>query len=218
MFSTIVFDLDGTLLNTLEDLANAGNYTLSQLSCPGYPVESFRLMVGNGIQKLIYRMLPENRRDEATLALALSLFTHYYQNHALVKTKPYPGILSLLDSLHASGIQLAVLSNKNDDMVRQISSHYFGDSMEAAWGLRPEYPPKPDPSSLLALLSSLGAQPAATLYCGDSDVDMLTANKAEIASCGVLWGFRSKEELSASGACYLANTPKDIANIVFQIQ
>ncbi len=213
MISTVIFDLDGTLLNTLDDLANSGNYTLSQLSFPTHPVESFRLMVGNGIKKLMYRMLPEHARDEATLHLALAIFTEYYNAHALVNTQPYPGILPALDSLLAAGKHLAVLSNKNDEMVQKIVSHYFGDRFALAWGLRPEYPPKPDPCSLLALLDALGTSRECAIYCGDSNVDIITANNADIASCGVTWGFRTRDELKASGAHFIIDSPNQFVNI-----
>ena len=216
MFSTCVFDLDGTLLNTLDDLANAGNYTLTTLSFPVHPVESYKRMVGNGIRNLISRCLPPDQRDSATLHLALGIFTEYYNQHSLDATAPYPGILEMLSALSESGIQLAVLSNKNDSMTKQIVKHYFGNTFAAVWGLRADYSPKPEPASLLDLLAELGCDKTAALYCGDSDVDMLTAKNAQVASCGVLWGYREEAELRAAGSQYLAVSPQNLADLVLR--
>ncbi|MDL2253684.1 HAD family hydrolase [Ruminococcaceae bacterium OttesenSCG-928-I18] len=210
MFSTVVFDMDGTLLNTLFDLANAGNYTLAKLGLPTHQRDEYKKMVGNGIEVLIQRMLPEENRDSATVHLALGIFAEYYEKHQLDETVPYEGILPLLQKCKNHKISMAVLSNKDDAFAKQITSHFFGDLFREVWGLQKNYPPKPDPSSLLALLLKLGADPKHTLYCGDSNVDMLTAKNADITSCGVLWGFRSAKELSNAGAHSLVSTAEEL--------
>ncbi len=204
MFQSVIFDLDGTLLDTLEDLAAAGNYTLSAMGLPTHPVDAYRQMVGNGIPNLLRRMLPEQNRGEATCALAQTLFRPYYAAHMQDYTTPYPGVVSLLAQLKERGVATGVLSNKADDFVQQIVQQYFPDLIGAALGLREDFPAKPDPSSALHLLQVLDAEPSRTLYCGDSDVDMHTAANAGIPSCGVLWGFRDEDELAGAGAAYLA--------------
>ena len=215
MFSTVVFDLDGTLLNTLDDLADAGNYTLATLGFPTHPVDAYKKMVGNGMEMLIKRISPASEQDPASLHLALSIFTEYYEKHQLDQTAPYPGIYSLLQQCKKAELKTAVLSNKDDLAVSTIVRHYFDDSFDEVWGLKPQFPPKPDPLSLLSLLDQLGATKENTLYCGDSNVDMRVAKKAGITSCGVLWGFRDRKELELAGADFLAASPQELATILF---
>ena len=214
MFSTAVFDLDGTLLDTIVDLANAGNYTLSVLHFPSHLTKKYNKMVGNGIHKLIERILPPDHRDSATIHLALTIFTEYYEKHKLDATAPYPGIMDMLDTLRSHHVKLAILSNKDDAFVTDIATHYFGNRFSLIHGLKSHYQPKPDPCSLLNMLKQLDSLPEDTLYCGDTDVDMMTANNAGITSCGVLWGFRDCDELLGAGADMLASSPSQLADII----
>lgn len=204
MFQTILFDLDGTLLDTLCDLAAAGNHALAAQGLPAHPVGAYRRMVGNGIPKLIERMLPPDRRDTASHARTLRLFDQYYSAHLREQTTPYPGIPALLSRLRGAGCRLGVLSNKADRFARQMVEDYFPGLFDAVRGLGAGQPPKPDPTALCELMEGLGADPAATLYCGDSDVDIYTAHNAGVKGCGVLWGFRTQKELTGAGADFLA--------------
>ncbi|MEG0911263.1 MAG: HAD family hydrolase [Ruthenibacterium sp.] len=210
MYRAVIFDLDGTLLNTLTDLANAGNHTLQVLRFAPHPIEDYKKMVGNGIPKLVERFLPQQARGEATQTLALHLFMTYYDAHKADKTAPYAGIASLLRSLHEKNLQLGVVSNKEDTMANDVITHYFHDVFDAVAGHISGTAPKPNPARVNEIVAQFGVSPREVLYVGDSDVDIFTAKNAEMDSCGVLWGFRTEAELAAAGATYLAKTPADI--------
>lgn len=211
MIKTVLFDLDGTLLNTIDDLADAGNWVCRQKGWPTFSVEQYKRMVGNGIPKLVERFSPESCRSPEELADTLAQFSARYAAHKEDKTAPYPGIPELLDTLRAQGIQCAVFSNKADTFCGDIICHYFGTGrFDAVRGNRPGVPVKPDPAGLYALMDQLGADPAATLFVGDSDVDILTGHNAGLPAMGALWGFRGRAELTAAGADALATVPEDI--------
>lgn len=215
MYKTVLFDLDGTLLNTLDDLAAAGNRLCASRGWPVHTADAYRYFVGNGIPKLIERITPETQRTPGILADALRDFSADYQRHMRDATAPYPGIAALLARLKAAGVQLAVFSNKADDLARQVVADYFDPTLfTCVRGLLPDMPPKPAPQGTRALMAALGADPAATLYVGDSNVDAATAQNAGLPCCGVLWGFRTKEELLEAGAKYLAAVPQDIERVV----
>lgn len=216
MYNTVLFDLDGTLLDTLQDLAAAGNQTLVTLAMPTHPVEAYRSMVGNGVHKLVERMLPENSRGQATCQLALSLFNRYYEENLNTYTAPYTGIPELLAALNTQGIAMGVVSNKPHDFVLPILNHYFPGIFKAAAGQKQDVPAKPHPAAVLTVMEELHSLPPSTLYCGDSDVDMLTAQAAGVTGCGVLWGFRSREELLGAGAHYLAQNTQDLYQLITQ--
>ena len=171
MIKTVLFDLDGTLLNTIDDLADAGNWVCTQNGWPTFTVEQFKHMVGNGIPKLVERFSPEDARSQEQLAATLAQFSARYDAHKEDKTAPYAGIPELLDTLRANGIQCAVFSNKADAFCGKIIDHYFGTGrFDAVRGSRPGVPTKPDPAGLYALMEQIHADPAATLFVGDSDV------------------------------------------------
>lgn len=216
MFTTVLFDLDGTLLDTLQDLAAAGNHTLTTMHLPTHPVEDYRHMVGGGVPNLIEKILPPENRGEGTKSIALSLFSKYYGEHKNDLTKPYPGILPMLTALKQAGVQMGVLSNKADHFVQEIVEDYFPNTFAITLGLREDFAPKPDPASVYYVMQQLGANPASTLYCGDSDVDMITARNAGLAGCGVLWGFRDKKELSSAGASFLVNDVVELTELIFK--
>lgn len=206
----IIFDLDGTLVDSLADLADSANYTMSQMGYPSHPVESFRYFVGNGVPKLLERCLPEGKRTEENIAAARGIFSGYYNVHYADKTRPYEGIIELLDALKRNGIKTAVATNKSEEFARSIVDGFFGDRITTVRGGKEGVPKKPSPDIVFGIMEDLGAVPENTYFAGDSDVDMYTAKNAGIRSIGCLWGFRTREELINGGACRLAEKPADI--------
>ena len=217
MIHTILFDLDGTLLNTIDDLADAANWVCAQNGWPQHTVAEYKYMVGNGIPKLVERFSPAEARTPDRLAETLAQFTARYDAHKEDKTAPYPGISELLKELKAAGIQTAVFSNKADALCGKIIEHYFGPgAFSAVRGSRPGVPTKPDPTGLWDLMRQLNADPATTLFVGDSDVDILTGHNAGLPAMGAVWGFRGAGELTAAGAEALAFRPGDILDYINQ--
>ena len=217
MIHTILFDLDGTLLNTIDDLADAANWVCAQNGWPQHTVAEYKYMVGNGIPKLVERFSPAEARTPDRLAETLAQFTARYDAHKEDKTAPYPGIPELLKDLKAEGIQTAVFSNKADALCGKIIEHYFGPgAFSAVRGSRPGVPTKPDPTGLWDLMRQLNADPSTTLFVGDSDVDILTGHNAGLPAMGAVWGFRGAGELTAAGADALAFRPGDILDYIKQ--
>ena len=213
MFGYVFFDLDGTLLNTLDDLAAAGNYALETLGFPAYDTDRYRYFVGNGIPKLIERILPEGS-DKELRDKCHSLFSEYYSAHSEDKTVPYEGITELLDELFSDGVKTAVITNKDHIYSEKLIRKFFGDRITAVYGSRPGTPHKPDPYWANTAAYELGADKSDILYVGDSGVDMLTAANAGFESAGVLWGFRDKDELIANGAHIICSKPADLLTVV----
>lgn len=217
MIHTILFDLDGTLLNTIDDLADAANWVCAQNGWPQHTVAEYKYMVGNGIPKLVERFSPAEARTPDRLAETLAQFTARYDAHKEDKTAPYPGIPALLKELKAAGVQTAVFSNKADALCGKIIDHYFGPgAFSAVRGSRPGVPTKPDPTGLWDLMRQLNADPETTLFVGDSDVDILTGHNAGLPAMGAVWGFRGAGELTAAGAEALAYRPGDILAYIEQ--
>lgn len=212
MYGAAIFDLDGTLLDTLRDLAEAGNHALREQGLPAYGAEEYKTMVGKGIPYLIARMTRgQPTRTEAAVTRS---FQAYYTAHMADYTAPYPGVVEMLGRLREKGLRMAVLSNKADEFVGPIVGKYFPKLFDFALGLKEGFPAKPDPASALYLVGQLGAEAERTLYIGDSDVDMLTAKAAGLPSCGVLWGFRGREELIAAGAGRVAGSALELEDIL----
>jgi phosphoglycolate phosphatase len=215
-YQAVLFDLDGTLLDTLEDLATAANRVLAARGLPVHPVDAFRTFVGDGLKTLVERILPEDQRStERVLELVASFEEEYAQNwHE--RSVPYPGIAGLLDRLTAQGLRLSILSNKPDPFtrlcVRQLLPHWTFDPL---LGQRPGVPKKPDPSAALEVARSLGLLPSEILYVGDSGVDMRTALSAGMDAVGVLWGFRTADELRQAGAHHLIAQPEELLPLIF---
>ena len=215
MYKTVVFDLDGTLLNTIDDLADAGNRVCAARGWPQHTVEEYKYFVGNGIPKLVERFSPPEARTPAVLADTLAAFQADYGAHLRDKTAPYPGMPALLVRLKAAGVQLAVFSNKADPLARQVVADYFDAALfDAVRGALPGVPTKPAPQGTLALMQAIGADPAATLYVGDSNVDVDTAHNAGLPCCGALWGFRTRQELTDAGAEHLAADAEELWNVI----
>ena len=214
MKKAIFFDIDGTLLNTIEDLANACNYALTTLGYKTHEVEKYKTFVGNGRYKLVERMLPEDRRDMENIEKALKLFDTYYEKHMIDMTKPYDGIMEMLDSLINRGINIAVVSNKPHEFTTEVVKNYFGDRFKVVYGHKKNTKEKPDPWAVLEVIEEFNVNKDECLYIGDSEIDINTAKNAGVKSVGVEWGFRGKGELEAAGANYIVNKPEQILEIL----
>jgi phosphoglycolate phosphatase len=207
----VLFDLDGTLLDTLQDLADSTNRCLAGLGLPGHPVEAYRYFVGDGLRNLALRVLPAQRRDPATVQALQERFNSDYREHWADRTRPYEGVTGLLEGLSARGRPMAVLSNKPHAFTVEMVRHFFGSwSFTAVLGARDSRPRKPDPASALEAGAAMGLAPAQVLYAGDTRTDMETARNAGMFAVGVLWGFRPRAELEQSGAQALVTRPEEL--------
>lgn len=211
MKQLVIFDLDGTLINSIKDLGAATNVALEKNGFPTHPLEAYPMYVGNGVSKLIERALPENQRNEAMVKKIRVDFTEYYDKHNIDYTRPYDGILELLQHLQDKGIAIAVASNKYDAAAKAIVAALFPTIKFAAIeGQKEGVPVKPDPSIVFEILGATQTKKQDVLYVGDSGVDMETARRACVDSVGVTWGFRSVEELRANYANHIVNKPVEI--------
>ena len=211
-----IFDLDGTLLNTIEDLGYAANHALQAHGYPTHSIASYPFFVGNGVRRLIQRVLPEDARTEATIDRLLVTFKEYYNDHNTDYTKPYEGIPELLSLLSSRGVAIAVASNKYQAATEKLISHFFPTlSFIAVEGQKEGVPVKPDPSIVFEILAKAKTPKADTIYIGDSGVDMETARRACVDSVGVTWGFRPEKELVENHADTIVNSPGDIEKLVF---
>ena len=205
----IIFDLDGTLLDTLDDLTASMNYALVKLGCNPRHREECRRMIGNGLTKFAERALPENRRDLRDELLEIMVV--YYQHHCLVKTAPYEGISSVLQTLGDKGIRMAVLTNKNQKPAEAVVTHFWKNGFfDPVVGVCDGRKIKPDPKSTLEILGQWQLTASEVIFIGDSEVDIQTALAAGVASVGCEWGFRDKEQLLAAGAETLIQKPIQI--------
>lgn len=215
-YETVIFDLDGTLLNTLEDLKQAVNYALAKYGKPTRTLEEIRQFVGNGIKILIERSVPAETSNEEREEI-LSAFRVYYGEHCRDTTAPYKGIKEVLEILKKEGVNTAVVSNKADFAVQELIPIYFGDSIAVAKGENEEtgIKKKPNPDMVYAVMEYFGSTPAGTVYVGDSDVDLQTAKNAGLDCIGCSWGFRGRAFLEKEGAGMIADEPKDILKFVY---
>jgi len=210
-FGAVIFDLDGTLLDTLEDIADAANRVLTSKGFPARPLEIHRAAVGNGARQLMARVLPESKRDAMTVQQCFEAFRTEYGGHLVEKTKPYPGIPEMLDALHDRGLKMAVLSNKPADFTRRCVDGILKKwKFDAVVGGDDGRPNKPDPTGAIEIAQRLGISPEDFVFLGDSGVDMKTANAAKMFAVGALWGFRDREELLREGAQVLLEHPQDM--------
>lgn len=209
----VIFDLDGTLVDTLEDLADTMNYCLQALHFPMHNTEDYKMMVGTGSRELCRKALPSEHSELTDKLLDMNLAR--YADHYLDKTKPYSGIVELLEELKLRALHLAVLSNKPDDFVKLISRQLFGpDCFEIVMGQRDGLPCKPDPAGVLEILEQMQVAPDKALYLGDSGSDMTTAIAAGTGAVGVSWGFRDRSELLAAGANYIIDKPNELLELL----
>jgi len=210
-YTAVIFDMDGTLLNTLEDLGDCMNRVLSRAGYTTHPIDDYRYFVGDGIKNLVRRVVPEQRRDEATIRQIQTAMVEEYGKHWADKTDPYPGISALLDELMKREIKKGILSNKPHATTKVIAERYFKDwRFDPVFGARDGVPRKPDPAAALEICGLWGLEPSEVLYAGDTNTDMQTARQGGMFAVGVLWGFRSKEELIENGAQELIAAPQEI--------
>lgn len=208
-YKTYIFDLDGTLLSTLADLAASTNYALRTHHMPERSIDEVRRFVGNGVKKLMERAIPDGLNNplfEETFAT----FRQHYMQHNLDTTQPYPGIMQLLEQLKAEGKNIAVVSNKFYAATRELCRHFFGDLVPVAIGEREDIRKKPAPDTVIEALRELGVDNEGAVYIGDSDVDIMTAKNSGMPCVSVLWGFRDKEFLLEHGATTLISQPEDM--------
>lgn len=208
-YDTIIFDLDGTLLNTLDDLADAVNYALRTMQMPERTLEEVRMFVGNGVRRLMELAVPQgtaNPQFEQTL----ETFRNYYGIHCNDRTRAYENVLPLLRELKKEGYALAIVSNKPDSAVKELAKIYFEDLVKVAIGECEGVAKKPAPDTVYAALRELGMPRERAVYVGDSDVDIMTAKNAGLPCISVLWGFRDKEFLTGHGAMQFAEQPGDL--------
>ena len=217
MIKAVLFDLDGTLANSIEDLADSTEKALEKLGFPGHTLAEYKYFVGDGIPKLIERALPESVRDEKTLNTCLELFMEDYRVHYHDKTKAYDGVREMLADLKKSGLKLAIISNKAQEMAEKVVTNLFGDIFDFVAGKREGYKTKPDPALTLLVIHSLGVAPAECILAGDSGKDMAAAVNAGALPVGVLWGFRTAEELQKNGAKYLFSAPAEITELIGEL-
>lgn len=205
--SAVLFDLDGTLLDTLDDLANAVNHILRKYSYPERTVKEIRSFLGNGALDLVKRSLPEDVGEEE-LKARLAEYVEYYNAHSKIETKPYDGVLWLLGELKNKGVSVAVVSNKPDPAVKELCREYFGELVDFAMGDRADIARKPSAEPVIYAMSELGCDRA--VYVGDSEVDVLTAKNAGLPCISMTWGFRDREILEKCGARYFANDADEL--------
>lgn len=214
-YGAVVFDLDGTLIDSLDDLADAVNRALGMNGFPARGVGCFRHFIGGGTENMVRRALPESGRDEETVRKCLGDFNRVYGERFNVKTRLYDGIPELLDEISARGMKKAILTNKPHGFAEKYVEHLLSDwSFEAVVGQREEIPRKPDPSGALGISRELGVSSSETVYLGDSGVDMMTAVGAGMLPVGVLWGFRTGEELRENGAKHLIESPMELFSVI----
>ncbi|HET7838948.1 MAG TPA: HAD family hydrolase [Rectinemataceae bacterium] len=215
MHKAVIFDLDGTLADTLEDLARAVNGALGRRGFPLHPLDAYRRMVGDGFRLLVTRALPEDQRLPDRIEELRAEASADYEEHCLVSTRPYEGVPELLAALHARGIPLAILSNKPHELcLRVVAGLFPGAGFALVRGEAPGFPRKPDPASALDIARRLDLPPSEFAYLGDSDVDMSTAKAAGMTALGAGWGFRGAPELAAAGAAAILGSPMELLDFL----
>ncbi|MGN1114688.1 MAG: HAD family hydrolase [Oscillospiraceae bacterium] len=215
MYKLIIFDLDGTLINSIYDLADAINTSLEELKYPTHPLEKFYYFVGNGALKLCERALPADHRTDEEIKRLSEMFNQRYHKNCVSKTKPYEGICELLNKLKEKGVKLAVASNKPDQFSKYIVESIFGTQVfDCVIGKRDGCPTKPDPRIVNDILEQMNIDRQQAIFAGDSDVDVMTAHNAELKCIGCVWGFRGEDELKKAGADFLAYKPSDFLEII----
>ena len=213
----VIFDLDGTLLNTINDLGNAANYALEQQGFPTHDLSAYPFFVGNGVSMLLERVLPEDARSTRNVDRLRTKFMEYYGTHLTDTTKPYPGIPELLETLMKMGVKIAVASNKYQSAVDRLIKYMFPDIKWCAIeGQKDDVPTKPDPSIVFSILGKNPTPKADVLYVGDSGVDMDTARRAAVECVGVTWGFRPEKELRQHYADHIISKPVELLSLLNQ--
>lgn len=207
--TTIIFDMDGTVLNTLDDLTDSVNYVFSKFGLPARSRDEYRQFFGNGIGYAMKCAAPEGTPD-SLIEEMIPVFKEYYDIHCLDKTGPYDGIIDLMKELRDSGCKMAIVSNKIDSAVKELNERFFSEYVSVAIGERPGVSRKPAPDTVFAALAELGSSTDEAVYIGDSEVDLMTAKNSNLPCIAVLWGFRDRDFLIKNGASAFAKTPEDI--------
>ena len=213
-YKGIIFDLDGTLVNSLEDISDAMNNVLTNLNYPTHTYDAYQYFIGSGLRNLVSKALPESNNTEIDIENCFNCMINEYREICTLKTKPYTGIVELLDDLVSRDIKLAVLSNKADELTKKIASEVFPNYFNTAVGLSSEALKKPNPFEAIEISKNWNLKTEEIIFIGDSDIDMLTANNANMFPLGVSWGYRTEQELLASGAKPVINSPSDLIEIL----
>ncbi len=211
--NTVIFDMDGTVLNTLDDLTDSVNYVLKRYDLPVRSRDEYRRFFGNGIRHALRCAVPSDISDDIVDEM-IPVFREHYNKHCLDRTKPYDGIPELMGELKKQGYRMAIVSNKIDSAVKELNERFFSDYMSVAIGEKTGIQRKPAPDTVLEALRQLGASKAEAVYVGDSEVDLQTARNAGLPCIAVLWGFRDREWLIQNGAKAFAEAPKDVISIL----
>ncbi len=215
MVDAVIFDLDGTLLYTLEDIHDVVNSVLVSNGMPGKTIDEVRFAVGRGIEELVRKVIPAGCVTDESVEKLSDQIRKLYLEQGSVKTRPYPGITELLERLHAERVPIAVLTNKHQlSAEKQVEKYFGGISFAAVSGDREDYPLKPSPEAVIPVLEKLGASAGSTMMVGDSDVDMITAVNAGMIAVGVSWGFRDTSLLLDHGAAFIVDSPMEIADLI----
>ena len=216
MLKVVIFDLDGTLLYTVEDLCDSVNYALSSFNFPNITIDAATSMIGNGVKNLMTRAAPDGT-DEQTVNDLLALFKSHYRDNMENKTKPYDGIVNMLSKLKSKGIRTAVLSNKYDAATKRLCDDLLTDLIDLPVGERPNRPRKPDPDGVMYILDQLSCKAGECALVGDADTDIKTALNAGVVPVGVSWGYRSVEALKSAGADIIADTTEQLYRILVEM-
>jgi phosphoglycolate phosphatase len=214
MFKGVIFDLDGTLLDTLQDLAGSVNHVLASYGFPQHSCEAYKMRIGRGFRNLLEVSFPEGRREGREISTALQMFLETYDQNYMNQTAPYEGIPEMLDLLRKRGVKIGVNSNKRTDYTNQLIHKFFPQiQFTGVFGEREGVPKKPHPRTALEIIAMMGLGPDETIYVGDSGTDIQTGRNAGMATAGVLWGFRGLAELRENGADHLIRTPREIIDL-----
>ncbi len=208
-YKNIIWDMDGTLLNTLDDLTDCVNAALSKYGLPKRTTAETRLFVGKGLRHMFNCSAPANLDSDKADEI-FEFFKDYYSTHSHIKTAPYSGICEILEKLHADGFKMAIVSNKVDGALKDLAREFFGESIDFVIGDQPGLARKPAPDMVNKALEALGADKSNSVYIGDSDVDLATAQNSALPCISVLWGFRTEDELAAKGADTFCRTPDEL--------
>jgi phosphoglycolate phosphatase len=213
-FKGVIFDLDGTLVNSLEDIADAMNSVLQDLNYPTHSYDDYQYFIGSGLRNLVSKSLPKTHNDEKSIESCYRLMIEEYRDACTHKTTSYEGIIELLDYLISNNIKMSVFSNKSDELTKKITAAMFSNYFDSAVGLTTESLKKPNPTEALVISKSMGLKPEEIIFVGDSGIDMQTATNANMFAVGVSWGYRPKEELIENGAKQVLNHPLDLIQIL----
>ena len=211
--NTVIFDMDGTVLNTLDDLTISMNYVMDRFNMPGHTLEEYKVFFGNGIEYALRKSVPDDTPSEVIREM-ISVFKEHYDVHCLDNTRPYDGIMDLMKELKRLGYRMAIVSNKIDSAVKELNDRFFSDVVDVAIGEKAGIRRKPAPDTVLEALKELNSDVKEAVYIGDSEVDFATAQNSGLPCISVLWGFRDKEYLKEIGADTFADKPADILEIL----